>query len=126
GYWFGSGTVSRTLSIADKDTTDIRSWRGGVRFGRRWLFGERNILAPYIGVNYLHLDARVSGTTRLRDALPGGEDLTVRYTGLVENLDEMSGAFGLGIGLKNGMNFNLEYNRNDPSDQLLLSIQQRF
>ncbi len=126
GFWFGAGTVSRTLSIAKKDTSDIRSWRGSVRFGRRLIFGKQNILSPYIGANYTQLNTRVSGTTRLRDALPGGQDLTVRYKGKVENLDELAPSIGLNIGLRNGMNFNLEYNRADPSSQFLFSVQQRF
>ena len=49
-----------------------------------------------------------------------------RYTGWVENLDELRGSIGLNIGLNNGLHFNLEYTRNSPSDQLLLTMRKRY
>ena len=127
--WFGTVTLNGTVTISAKDTSDVRSWGGGARIGRRWFFGRRDVskvFSPYLGATYTDVDTRISGTTRLTDALPDGSDITVRFEGRVQNEDKWAGALGFNLGFRQGISLQGEWNKSSASERYVLSLEQRF
>lgn len=125
GKWFGALTGSYTDTYGDR-ASDISNISAGLRAGRRLVFGNSNLLTPYIGVSYLDIDTRVNGVSTLRDAFPDGDDLNVRYDIQVDNTDKFAGILGLGMGFTNGMRIQLEWNKSARSERFLLSGELRF
>ena len=125
GRWFGSVTASYTDSFGGK-ASDIDSISASFRTGRRLIFGNNNLLTPYLGISYLDLNTRVQGVATLRDAFPDGDDLNVRYDIQLDNVDKFSGVLGLGIGQQNGFGMQFEWNKSPNSERLVLSIEKRF
>lgn len=127
GYWWTSATLSATLTAGSNADTDIKSYSGGVRAGRRFAFGNGHILSPYFGVSYLDVDSIVEGVTGLDDVFPDGDDLFVRYRIKQENLDKWSAVAGLNVGFRNGTSVQAEYNRNTGGgERFVLATSVRF
>ncbi len=126
GNWFTSGTLSATASFGENAETTIRSYNAGARLGRRWSYGQGNIAAPYVGLNYFVLDQTVEGVTRLNDAFPNGDSLEVRYRADVQNIDRWAVALGLNLGFIQGYSLTGEYSYSANSDRFLLSASYRF
>ncbi len=126
GNWFGSATVNGTLTVSSKDKSDVKSWGGGLRFGRRWVFGDGNLFAPFAGVTYTDVDTRMTGTAVLKDALSDGRDLTTRFDVHVENEDKWQGVLGFNVGFNNGFSLAAEYNRAGESNRTVVSLERRF
>ena len=127
GYWWTSATLSATLTAGSNADTDIKSYSGGVRAGRRFTFGKGHVLSPYFGISYLDVDSVVEGVTGLDDVFPDGDDLFVRYRIKQENLDKWSAVAGLNVGFKNGTSLQAEYNRNTGGgERFVLATSVRF
>jgi hypothetical protein len=123
GNWFVSGTAAGTLSQGQKsETSQVESYPGGVRLGRRWLFGKSNhVIAPYFGASYMNIDTYITGVTTAPGSFPDGDKLYVRYRAQFENSDKWSGVVGLSIGLKRGFGVQGEYNGNSNGQRFQLS-----
>lgn len=126
GNWFGTATLNRTLTISSKDKSDIKSWGGGLRIGRRWVFGNGNVYAPFFGATYTDVDTRMTGTARLNDVLSDDQDLIARFDVQLENEDKWQGLVGLNVGFNNGFNLAAEYNWAGESDRAVLTLERRF
>jgi hypothetical protein len=124
--WFAAATLSRTVSIADKDRSDVSTSNFGVRVGPRLRVGNRFQVDPYVTVNWFKLDTRVQGTTGLPGAFPDGDDLSVRYDAHVENVDDYSLGVGVNAGLDSGLALQAEYGYAPHGERFLLTIVQRF
>lgn len=127
GYWWGSASLSGTLTAGSNSDTDIKSYSGSLRAGRRFAFGNGHIVSPYFGVSYLDVDSVVEGVTGLQSVFPDGDDLYVRYRIRQENLDKWSGVLGLNLGFANGTSIQAEYNRNSGGgERFVLAASVRF
>ncbi len=126
--WFFTATLNGTLTVSSKDKTDIKSWGGSARVGRRWIYGDNNILAPFLGVSYTDVDTRIQGTATLRGALPGGGDLNARYDVQLDNRDKLLAVVGFNFGFNNGWSAVAEYNwlPGTNSDRAVFAVERRF
>lgn len=104
--------MALTDTLGSDSDTVVRSQSVSFRFGRHWIVGGKTVFAPYIGVSYLNYDQDIEGVTRLSNAFPDGDDLSVRYRATSTNADKYSGVIGLNIGFENGMGLQMEYNKN--------------
>jgi hypothetical protein len=84
------------------------------------------MISPFIGINYLDIDTRVQGVSTLKDAFADGDDLNVRYDVHLNNVDKYSGILGFGMGFKNGMGLQFEWNKSAESERFVLSGDFRF
>lgn len=126
GRWFAAATLSRTVSVADKDRSDVSTSNFGVRVGPRLRVGDRFQVDPYVTVNWFKLDTRVQGTTELPGAFPDGDNLSVRYDAHVRNVDDYSLGVGVNAGLDSGLALQAEYGYAPHGERFLLTIVQRF
>lgn len=127
GNWWVTGNVSGTITAGENADTDITSYTTGVRFGRRFQFGNGHLVSPYFGASYLYVNSTVEGVTRLSDAFPDGDDLYVRYRIDQQNADRWSGVLGLNVGFSNGTALQAEYNRNGGGgERFVLAASYRF
>ena len=128
GNWFVSGTAAGTLSQGQKsETSQVESYTGGVRPGRRWLFEKSpHVIAPYFGASYMNIDTYVTGVTTAPGAFLDGDKLYVRYRAQFENSDKLSGVVGLIIGLKRGFGVQGEYNGSPSGHRVQLAGTYRF
>lgn len=79
GNWFVSASLARSVTVSNNEASNARATSGGLRLGRRWLFGRGNLLSPYFGAAYLDLDETVTGVATAPGAFPDGDQLNVRY-----------------------------------------------
>lgn len=124
--WFAAATLSRTVSIADKDRSDVSTSNFGVRVGPRVRVSDRFQVDPYVTVNWFKLDTRVQGTSALPNAFPDGDDLSVRYDAHVENVDDYSLGVGVNAGLDGLWALQAEYGYAPHGERFMLSIVRRF
>ena len=125
GSWFTAFSGSYTDTYGGK-ASDINSINAGIRAGRRLFFKNGNLLSPFIGINYLDISTRVQGVSTLKDAFPDGDDLNVRSDIQLDNTDKYTGILGFGMGFKNGMGLQVEWNKSADSERFVLSGNFRF
>lgn len=124
--WYVSASLSRSVTISNKEASNVRATSAGLRLGRRWIYGRGNLLSPYLGAAYLDLDETITGVARAPGAFPDGDRLEVRYRAKLKNQDQWSGVLGLNIGLLSGLSFQGEYNKSSNSERFQLSTTYRF
>ena len=118
--WFVSVSLSRSVTISNKEASNVRATSGGLRLGRRWIYGRGDVLSRYFGAVYLGLNETVTGVATAPGAFPDGDQLKVRYRVNLENQDQWSGVLGLNIGLRSGLSFQCEYNGSANSERMQL------
>jgi hypothetical protein len=123
--WFVAFTGAHTTSVG-KNRTDVKVKTIGLRGGPRIVLDRGIVLEPYFGITYSDTDTRVTGTARARRALPGDEDLAVRYDLHISNEDKYLGAVGLNAELGPAWDVLGEYSTAGDGGRFVLGVTRRF
>jgi len=123
--WFAALAVAKTLSVSEKDRSNIETTNIGLRAGPRLHFSPEVILFPYAGVNYFDLDATVSGVVRSGPVLPGDDTVNLRYRIDLSSSRPWSVINGFNLALSRRLSLQAEYDWGEGSDRFVLTATYR-
>lgn len=125
-HWFGSLMASKTMSVADKDRSDISATNAGVRIGPRFHPGPRAELTVYAGGQYLDIDTEIEGTVVADGVFADGDALGLRYRTRLWNPKKWSALMGFNLQISRHWSIQGEYQRGSSTSRGVVSAGFRF
>jgi len=123
--WFVSVTAAKTLSVAEKERSDIRTTDIGARGGPRFRLGKDVTLSPYVGADYFDFDVQVTGLVVSGPLFEDGDPISLRYR--LDLTAAKPWAAIMGGNLQIGRNWTVqgEYNWGQGSNRFMVSLTYR-
>lgn len=119
--WFVALSVAKTLSVSNKDRSNLRTTDMALRAGPRFALGRETILSPYVGANYFDMHATVSGTVQSGPVFDDGDSINLRYSVDLKSSHPWAGIAGFNLELSRHWGMQGEYNRGAQSDRFVLT-----
>ncbi|WHO40286.1 outer membrane beta-barrel protein [Sphingobium sp. AP49] len=119
--WFVALSVAKTLSVSNKDRSNLRTTDMALRAGPRFALGRETILSPYVGANYFDMHATVAGTVQSGPVFDDGDSINLRYSVDLKSSHPWAGIAGFNLELSRHWGLQAEYNRGAQSDRVVLS-----